>query len=140
MTERKLEHLAAVCLSWLHEKRLPRELWAEAMQCVCHVINRLPSWPGKEASRFELVYLTKPNVSYFRVFGSLCYVHVPKGSRTKLDPKARKCVFVDYDSRPKGWRCMDPKTKQFIMWCLMRFHHIMLLKIWGVMLSLLIHL
>ena len=111
MAEQKLGHLAAVCLSWLHEKRLPRELWAEAMQGLCHVINQLPSCPRKEASPFELVYLTKPNVSYFRVFGSFCYVHVPKGSRTKLDPKARKYVFVGYDSRRKGWRCMDPKKK-----------------------------
>lgn len=99
VAERKLaQYLAAVCLSWLHEKHLPRELWAEAMQCACHVINRLPSWLGTEASPFEVVYSTKPNVSYFQVFGSHCYVHVPRGSRTKLDPKARKCVFVGYDS------------------------------------------
>ena len=115
VAERKLTHLAAVCLSWLSEKRLPRELWAEAMQCACHVINRLPLWPGKETSPFELVYLMKPNVSYFRAFGSLCYVHVPKGSHTKLDPKARKCVFVGHNSICKGWRCMDPETKQFII-------------------------
>lgn len=42
VAERKLAHLTAVTLSWLHDKNLPRELWAEAMKCACHVINRLP--------------------------------------------------------------------------------------------------
>nr|DAD37292.1 TPA_asm: hypothetical protein HUJ06_007933 [Nelumbo nucifera] len=33
VAERKLAHLTAITLSWLHDKILPRELWAEAMQC-----------------------------------------------------------------------------------------------------------
>ncbi|KAL4280021.1 hypothetical protein GQ457_03G014930 [Hibiscus cannabinus] len=47
VSERKLAHLASMSLSWLHDKHLPREFWAEAMQCACHVINCLPPWPGK---------------------------------------------------------------------------------------------
>lgn len=104
VAERKLAHLTAVTLSWLHDKNLPRELWAEAMKCACHVINRLPPWPGTSKSPFELLFNTKPDVSYFRIFGSLCYVHVPKHNRAKLDPKARKCLFVGYDAHRKGWR------------------------------------
>lgn len=115
VAERKLAHLTSMSLSWLHEKNLPRELWAEAVQCACHVINRLPPWPGKEKAPFEIMYNVKPNVNYFRVFGSICYVHVPKTNRTKLDPRAKKCIFVGYDSCRKGWRCMDPKTKKFIV-------------------------
>lgn len=112
VAERKLAHLTAVTLSWLHDKNLPRELWAEAMKCACHVINRLPPWPGTSKSPFELLFNTKPDVSYFRIFGSLCYVHVPKHNRAKLDPKARKCLFVGYDAHKKGWRCMDPISKK----------------------------
>ncbi|KAL0340336.1 UNVERIFIED_CONTAM: Retrovirus-related Pol polyprotein from transposon TNT 1-94 [Sesamum radiatum] len=48
VAERKLAHLTSTSLSWLHDKNLPRELWAEAIQCACYVINRLPPWPGKE--------------------------------------------------------------------------------------------
>ncbi|KAF3653575.1 putative receptor-like cytosolic serine/threonine-protein kinase RBK1-like [Capsicum annuum] len=113
VAERKLAYLTSVCLSWLHDKNLPRELWAEAIQCGCHVTNRLLPWPGTQKSPFELLYSQKPNVNYFRVFGSTCYVHVPRNNRTKLDLKARKCVFVGYDSYRKGCRCMDPKTNRF---------------------------
>nr|DAD31904.1 TPA_asm: hypothetical protein HUJ06_010755 [Nelumbo nucifera] len=114
VAERKLAHLTAVTLSWLHDKNLPRELWAEAMQCACHVIIRLPPWLGTSKSHFELLFNTKPDVSYFKIFGSLCYVHVTKHSRAKLDPKARKCLFVGYDTHRKRWRCMDPVSKKIV--------------------------
>ncbi|MCO5559564.1 hypothetical protein L7F22_013165 [Adiantum nelumboides] len=35
-----------------------------------------------------------PDVSHFKVFGCIAYVHVPDELRTKLDPKAEKCVFI----------------------------------------------
>ncbi|GJZ55387.1 integrase [Tanacetum coccineum] len=114
VSERKLAHLTSMSRSWLHDKSLPRELWAEAIKCASYVINRLPPWPGKDKSPFEILYETKPNVNYFRVFGSVCYVHIVKNKRTKLDPKAKKCVFVGYDPCRKGWKCMDPETKKFV--------------------------
>ncbi|KAK3006344.1 hypothetical protein RJ639_017493 [Escallonia herrerae] len=113
VVERKIGHMSQVSLSWLHSKNLPRELWAEAMRCACHVINRLPPWLGIK-SPFELLYNVKPNVSHLRVFGSICFVHVSKSDRTKLDPKSKKCLFIGYDLNRKGWRCMDPVTKRCI--------------------------
>lgn len=114
VVERKLAHLTAISRSWLHDKNLPKELWAAAMHSACHVINRLPPWPSTSKSLFELLYKSKPNASYFRIFGSLCYVHVPKSNRAKLDSKAFKCVFIGHDSHRKGWKCMDPVTKKVV--------------------------
>ncbi|PHT42265.1 hypothetical protein CQW23_16290 [Capsicum baccatum] len=87
---------------------------AEAFQCACHVVNRLLPWPGKQKTPFEFLHDQKPNVSYFRVFASICYIHIPKSSSTKLDPKAKRCMFVGYDSCRKGWKFMDPETKGFV--------------------------
>ncbi|GJY50843.1 retrovirus-related pol polyprotein from transposon TNT 1-94 [Tanacetum coccineum] len=50
VSERKLAHLTSMSRSWLHDKSLPRELWAEAIKCASYVINRLPPWPD-QASR-----------------------------------------------------------------------------------------
>ena len=115
MAKRKLAHLTSVCLSWLHARSLPRELWESTFQTACHVVNRLPPWPWTKSSPFELIYHRKPNVSYFCIFGSICYVHVLKHNRTKLVPKVKKCIFVGNDTHRKGWRCLDLETKMVIV-------------------------
>ena len=42
-----------------------------------------------------------------RVFGCTVYVHIPNNLRTKLDPCAKRCVFVGYSEFQKGYRCYD---------------------------------
>lgn len=49
------------------------------------------------------------------MFASLCYVHVLKGTRTKLDSKAKKCAFIGYNPYRKGWRCMDLDLKKIVV-------------------------
>jgi hypothetical protein len=44
----------------------------------------------------------KPNVSHFKVFGCIVYVHVPDEKIPKLDPKAEKCIFIGYSLKQKG--------------------------------------
>lgn len=93
VAERKIRHLTETCKSWLHAKNLPRSLWAEGMKCASYVINRTPLSPNNMKSPYELMFGEKPSVKYFKVFGSVCYVHVPESKRTKLDAKAKKCIF-----------------------------------------------
>ncbi|KAG6505768.1 hypothetical protein ZIOFF_038133 [Zingiber officinale] len=115
VAERKIRHLVETCKSWLHAKKLPKELWAEGMNCAAHVINRTPLSSTNNKAPYELLYGVKPNVKHFRVFGSLCYVHLQDSQRSKLDAKAVKCVFVGYDERRKGWRCLDPTTNKCVV-------------------------
>ena len=50
----------------------------------------------------------KPEVSHFRIFGSLAYSHVPLEKRTKLEPTAEKGIFVGYDEISKAFRIYLP--------------------------------
>ncbi|KAG6477308.1 hypothetical protein ZIOFF_066561 [Zingiber officinale] len=115
VAERKIRHLVETCKSWLHTKKLPKELWAEGMNCAAHVINRTPLSSTNNKAPYELLYDVKPNVKHFRVFGSLCYVHLQDSQRSKLNAKAIKCVFVGYDERRKGWRYLDPTTNKCVV-------------------------
>jgi hypothetical protein len=115
VAERKIRHLVEVCRSWVYAKNLPKALWAEGMACATYVVNRLPCSPINMKSPHELMFDEKPSVKHLKVFGCTCFVHVPDEKRTKLDAKARKCVFIGYDQRKKGWKCMDPTTHKFIV-------------------------
>ncbi|CAM8920044.1 unnamed protein product [Rhodiola kirilowii] len=113
IAERKIRHLTETCRSWLHAKKFPKSLWAEGMICAAYVINRLPLSPNNMRTPYELMFGEKPSVKHFKVFGSLCYVHVPDSTRRKFDAKVKKCIFIGYDERKKGWKCMDPETHTF---------------------------
>ena len=49
-----------------------------------------------------------------RQFGSICYTHIPKDERKKLDPKAKKCVFLGYGDHVKGYRRFDESRSRVL--------------------------
>jgi hypothetical protein len=71
------------------------------MACVAYMVNPVPLSPINMKSPYELMFEEKPSVNHFKVLGSICYFHVPNAKRTKLDVKARKCIFIGYDEMKK---------------------------------------
>ena len=55
---------------------LPRKFWAEAVNTACYIVNRVLIRPITSKTPYELFKGIKPNISYFRVFGCRCFVHV----------------------------------------------------------------
>jgi hypothetical protein len=51
----------------------------------------------------------KPNVSYFRVFGSKCFILVKRGRKSKFAPKAVE-GFFGYDSNTRAYRVFNKST------------------------------
>ena len=49
------------------------------------------------------------------MLGCLGYAHVHVEVRSKLDPKAEKCIFVGYSEEQKGYRCYNPLTKKIVV-------------------------
>lgn len=39
---------------------------------------------------------TKLDLSFFRTFGSICYVYVPQELQTMLDTNSKKCICIGY--------------------------------------------
>lgn len=48
-------------------------------------------------------------------FGCTAFVHIHDHNRGKLDPRARKCVFVGYAPTQKGYKCFDPLSKKMFV-------------------------
>jgi hypothetical protein len=110
VSERKNRHLGEVTRSLIHDKNMPGRFWAEAMYTAGYLINRIPAQGLEYVSPYEKITGTKPDVSYLKVFGCVCYVFVPGHLRHKMEKKAIRCVFVGYDKERKGWRCCNPNT------------------------------
>ncbi|MCO5589162.1 hypothetical protein L7F22_043128 [Adiantum nelumboides] len=73
-------------------------------------MNRTPAVAIHDMTLEEKFTRKKPDVSHFKVFGCIAYVHVPDQLRTKVDPKAEKCVFIGYSVEQKGYKCYNPLT------------------------------
>ena len=50
-----------------------------------------------------------------KVFGCIAFVHNHKHGRGKLDPQARKCIFVGYAPTQKGYKCLDLISKKMFI-------------------------
>jgi hypothetical protein len=79
----------------------------EAVNTTCHVINHLYLHRLLKQTAYEVLTGNKPNVSYFRVFGSKCYIFVKKGRLSKFAPKAVEGFLLGYDSNTKAYRVFN---------------------------------
>ena len=73
---------------------LGQELWAEAVDTACYLVNRSPSLALEDKTPQEVWTSKKPSLSHLRVFGCDAYVNVPKEKRTKLDIKSEYIYWV----------------------------------------------
>jgi len=105
-------HIAKMARAMLNEKNLPNYFWVEAVVTIVYIMNRTPVAIVHGMTHEEKFTGKKPDVSHFRVFGCIAYVHVLEEKRSKLDPKAEKCIFIGYFSEQKGYKCFNPSTRK----------------------------
>ena len=109
--ERKHQDILNVVMSLLFQSKLPKCYWYYVINHVVHVINRIPSIVLKNKSPYE-----KPH-TYFslKAFGCLCFASTIDVNRSKLDPRARKCVFTGFKPGVKGFVILDIKTREILV-------------------------
>lgn len=93
----------------LNHAGLDKTFWAEAVNTAVYLRNRLPCRSIGGKSPYERWYKKIPNIQHLRTFGCVCYSHIPKEQRKKLDVKASKCILLGYDVSAKAYRlyCLD---------------------------------
>jgi transposase InsO family protein len=87
VAERKNRILIEMARTMLDEYKTSDQFWAKAVNTTCHAINRLYLHKLLKKTPYELLTSNKPNVSYFRVFGSNCYVVQKRSKSSKFAPK-----------------------------------------------------
>ncbi|GJS32716.1 retrovirus-related pol polyprotein from transposon TNT 1-94 [Tanacetum coccineum] len=77
-------------------------LWAEAVATACYTQNRSLIHTLHNKTPYELVHDKKPDLTFFRVFGALCYPTNDSEDLGKLQPTADIGIFVGYAPSRKG--------------------------------------
>jgi hypothetical protein len=79
----------------------------KAVNTLCHATNRLYLHKLLKKTPYELLTGNKSNVSYFRVFGSKCYVLQKRSKSSKFPPKVYEGFLLGYDSNSRAYRVFN---------------------------------
>ena len=80
----------------LSQSKLPKTFQGNALLTAMYVSNRSPYVPLKYEAQEKVWSENNISYGYLRVFHCKAFVHVLKDERSKLDIKARQCIFIDY--------------------------------------------
>jgi hypothetical protein len=105
----------------LDEYKTSDQFWAEVVNTACYAINRLYLHRILKKTSYELLTGKKPNVSYFRVFGSKCFILVKRGRKSKFTPKAVEGFLLGYDSNTRAYRVFNKSTGLVEVFCNIMF-------------------
>jgi hypothetical protein len=107
VVERKNRTLLDMARTMLDEYKTQDRFWAEAM------LLHQPLYLHRilKKTSYELLTGKKPNVSYFRAFGSKCFILVKRGRKSKFAPKVVEGFLLGYDSNTRAYRVFNKSTR-----------------------------
>ncbi|KAI5355015.1 hypothetical protein L3X38_007910 [Prunus dulcis] len=112
VAERKNRTIVEMSKTMMKEKKLPYKFWGEAVNTAVYIRDRCPTKALEKVSPFEAFSGRKSGVKHLKVFGSICFCHVPNQLRSKLEDAAVKCIFVGYGKCEKGYRVYNLQTNK----------------------------
>nr|GEZ58779.1 hypothetical protein [Tanacetum cinerariifolium] len=89
-------------------------LWAEAVATACFTQNRSIIRLRHGKTPYELLYSKLPDLSFFHVFGSLCYPANDSENSGKLQPKADIGIFIGYAPTNKAFHIYNRRTRRIV--------------------------
>ncbi|GKC58089.1 retrovirus-related pol polyprotein from transposon TNT 1-94, partial [Tanacetum coccineum] len=89
-------------------------LWAEAVATACYTQNSSIIRLRHGKTPYELLNDKPPNLSFFYVFGTLCYPTNDSGNLGKLQPKANIDILIGYAPTKKAFRIYNRRTRRII--------------------------
>ncbi|GKB66615.1 retrovirus-related pol polyprotein from transposon TNT 1-94 [Tanacetum coccineum] len=94
--------------------KVPLFLWAEAIVTACYTQNRSIVRLHHGKTPYELLHDKPPDLSFFQVFGALCYPTNDSENLGKLQPKADIGIFIGYAPTKKAFQIYNRRIKRII--------------------------
>ncbi|KAL2525883.1 Uncharacterized protein Adt_10937 [Abeliophyllum distichum] len=83
---------------------VPKSFWGEAVMTVCYLTNLTLSAALNGDTPYEKWHGKCTDYTMLKTFGCTAFSHQSEG---KLEPRARKCVFLGYPERVKRYKLWD---------------------------------
>ncbi|GJR53070.1 retrovirus-related pol polyprotein from transposon TNT 1-94 [Tanacetum coccineum] len=106
-----LSRLHGTMLNFFHKHRC---FTLAKRATACYTQNRSLIHTRHDKTPYELVHNKKPDLTFFRVFGALCYPTNDSENLGKLQPTADIGIFVGYAPNRKGYRIYNKRTRQIM--------------------------
>ncbi|GJS25983.1 retrovirus-related pol polyprotein from transposon TNT 1-94 [Tanacetum coccineum] len=110
VVKRRNQTLVEASRTMLIFSRAPLFLWDEAINTACYTQNHSLIRLRYNKTLYELMQDKKPDLSFFHVFGSLCYPTNDHDDLGKFDAKADIGIFVGYAPAKKAFRIYNRRT------------------------------
>nr|GFC21766.1 retrovirus-related Pol polyprotein from transposon TNT 1-94 [Tanacetum cinerariifolium] len=112
--ERRNRTLIEVARTMLIYAQAPLFLWADAVATACFTQNRSIIRLRHGKTPYELLYSKLPDLSFFHMFGTLCYPTNDNENLGKLQPKADIRIFIGYAPTKKAFRIYNRHTRRIV--------------------------
>jgi transposase InsO family protein len=109
VAKRKNHTLIEMTRTMLDEYKTSDRFWAEVINTACHATNCL--------YLHKLLTGNKPNVSYFHVFGSKCYILQKRSKSSKFTSKTYVGFLLGYDSNSRAYHVFNVTTSSVETTC-----------------------
>ncbi|GJX78944.1 integrase, catalytic region, zinc finger, CCHC-type containing protein [Tanacetum coccineum] len=114
VVERRNQTLVEAARTMLIFSKAPLFLWAEAINTACYTQNRSIIRRRYNKTPYELMQDKKLDLSFFHVFGALCYPTNDNDDLGKLDAKVNIGIFINYAPAKKAFRIYNKRTQKII--------------------------
>nr|GEW83822.1 hypothetical protein [Tanacetum cinerariifolium] len=111
VVKRRNRTLIEAARTMLIYAQAPLFLWAEAVATACFAQNRSIIRLRHGKTPYELLYSKLPDLSFFYVFGALCYPTNDSENQGKLQPKADNRIFIGYAPTKKAFRIYNRRKR-----------------------------
>ncbi|GJZ59378.1 retrovirus-related pol polyprotein from transposon TNT 1-94 [Tanacetum coccineum] len=114
VVERRNHTLIEATRTMLIYAKAPLFLWAEAVAIACYTQNRSIVRLRYGKTPYELLHDKPPDLSFFYVFGVLCYPTNDSKNLGKLQPKVDIGIFIGYAPTKKAFQIYNRRTRRII--------------------------